>query len=866
MTNRYHRIQTGLFLLLFLCLGISTYAQTEEELRMINECRDEEHKIIREYNRQVKRGGPADEAERERIINQLYAEGKLYKSQRLAINGSGARVAAVIPAPVPLGTIHTFGNGALKGSWVINKITNDKDGVRLDRTVYDPSANHLYAINTIGQLVDGAMVDNGALLRKNHQVIIQERGFTGLKLANGTFRLIGGLNPVDWTSGALYYSDDEGKTWTESSGGEFSTSRIIWTDVMADNSILSIVGRIINDVSSLALIRSTNNGATYSVVKSWPDSETTRIIATKIYNTDDGCVILRKLRTAGTTEVYHYKDEALSLKSTISSSEIPFSITGTNLSGWKVYVGTDSDNGFYSADGITYGSRATLKKSLETVVPYNASMLFSRDPQQDYSTDGGLTWKKYPDNNVTIGWDPKHVTFYKKTDGKWYMVIANDMGLSFSTDAANPLNTNAWKHVNNKHSYAILHGGVSDDQTGLLVTNHQDPGTFELTSTGAGTFDAVKRQGADGLRSAISNGGNSYWFRHYWDQFFHQDVKSTQNNVAIEVVGPSNWYTPPFKGSTKANEDAIYVSGYSKLIKLTYNSTTRTITRTNLPYDFLAEAGDVTLGVGVAKSDWKRIYVATKNGRFFTSKDAGQTWTETTYSGTKPTYNTPLYNQSAGYFIEVADKNANIVLWGGGANSAACLISKDGGVTFTPMLSGMPANSTIRGVSVSPTGDIVFSSNLYFYLASDNKWYPMKGESFPGGLDLNSNIKSVVYLPTQKKVQYFTWGVGVLDFKISSLSTRLGVFASEDITLSNGGQVSFAPNPVSDRLQVKLENLNTTATISVWTMAGRKYTSTHVHATGTKTIDIQTSDLPSGMYILQIQTDKESVQKKFIKE
>ncbi len=973
MRNHYHKFCAGVlgFVLLGFCVPV--YAQTEEELRMQNECRDDEHKVIRQENLQRKQGGPVDEAERERIIHSLYKAGKLYKSQRPVLKSGKTQASGdVLPAPVPLGTEHTFGNGKLKGSWMINKITNNQDGVRLDRTVYDPEANHIYAVNTVGHLVDGDMVPDGSLLRRNQKIVIQEKGFTGLRCATGKFRLIAAMNPTSWTAGAFYYSDDDGMTWTESTGGEYSSTKVVWSDVMADNSVLIIVGRIVNGVDSQVLLRSTDDGTTYSIVQSWPDSETARVVATKLYNTDDGCVILRKIKSVQTTEVYHYQNATLSLKSTISHSKVPATITGTNFNGWKVYVGADGEGGFYSADGINYEFVATMNKDLETVVPYNPNMVFSREPQHDYTNNGGLTWQKYPNNNGTVGWDPKHLTFYKKTDGKWYFVIANDMGLSFSTSTTDPLNQ-TWNYVNDNHSYAILHGGVADDKSGLVITSNQDPGTFELKQTGVGTFNATKRRGADGLRVAIANGGKAFWYRHYWAQMYHRHAASVGNTEEITVGIPTNndWYTPPFKGSTKPNEDAIYVSGYGKLKKFTYNPTTNKVTKLDLPYNFGTLAGDSTIGVGVAASDPNRIYVATKNKRFFTSKDAGQTWTETTYTGTTPNYNTPLYNQSGGYFIEVADTNPDLVFWGGGSNTAACLVSRDGGVTFSPMLTGMPSGETIRNIALNEDASVIFSTNLYFYLASTNQWYAMRGESLPAGLNLQKDIKGISYLPSQKKVRYFTWGAGMMDFNISVLDTKpvpptnvatftatltteanktdeiqlnwkavleaeptvqsfivqrsldgvtftdvdtvgmtnasdyfftdkvtnttsqeltvyyrleikgvdgptvyskvetvkiVGAVTAIEKFLTNGGTVSFAPNPVNDRLNVKLENLNTSATITIWTLSGKKYTSVHIPKSGSKTVVLQTSMLPSGLYILHLQTDKESIQTKFIKE
>ncbi|HLP43020.1 MAG TPA: hypothetical protein VK465_16045, partial [Fibrobacteria bacterium] len=538
---------------------------------------------------------------------------------------------------------------------------------------------------------------------------------------------------------------------------------------LGNGHILTHVRKTVGPGASDVIQRSTDFGATFQDLQSWPVAQSAGIVSTWLYNTTDHCLVVRNPAGGGGWEVFQYKNSTFSRLATTTATGTPVTLTGTLHEGIKVYATTATEGGYYSEDGTTWVRRATLKPRLETVHPTQPNLLFANEPQHDISTDGGLTWRIYPDNDRTVGWDPKHLTYYK-VDGKWVFVAANDMGLCFNPE---PLDTaaGAWRYVNDNHTFGILHGGVAVDHTGLTVTANQDPGTFELTPTGRGVFSAQNKNGADGLRVAASNDGKAYWYKHYWDSFMHNHAASTgDTRKAYFDIPKTNWYTPAFKGSTTPGEDAIYVSGQAKLVKLTYNTSDNTVTRLDLPYDFQASAGEVTFGVGVAKSDPSRLYVATRNGRFFHSRDAGATWTETSYTGPKPAPSSyPVWNQSAGLYIEVADTDPNLVYWGAAGNAVACLISRDGGRTFQAAQNGLPADARIGALSLSPDGNLAFSSTFHVYIASKNAWYDLRAASMPSGaLPAATGLN---YLPLQRKVRYFTWGAGVLDLDITHLST-----------------------------------------------------------------------------------------------
>ncbi|MEN9308068.1 MAG: hypothetical protein RL173_2000 [Fibrobacterota bacterium] len=710
-------------------------------------------------HRQIRKWRASNDSARQLAMEQVYGSSGTSVATGFAGRSSAA---SVLAAPTPLGTEHSFANGRIKGKWVLNRISNTTakggygSGVRLDRTAYDTATNTLYALTTEGNLVSAPLVQMGAWEVKNQVVQIARPSFTGVSLPGGGYRLVGMIK------GLFRYSDDAGLTWTESVGGASSSSTSVWTATMGNGDIVSLVTRTGLDV----LIRSTDQGASFKDVQTWTRTSASAVMATWLYNTNDVCILLRKRETGSAVDVYRYADGSLAIEGSIPTAAKPTSMTGTVVgSTTRVYARMDDTTGWTTKDAKSWTNIKGWKEEVQTVLPDQPEVVISNAPEHDLSKDGGATWTDYPDNDNTIGWDPKHVRFYK-VNGKWTLVAANDMGLCFNDDA---LNGSTWHYVNRNHSYAILHGGLSVDNVALTLTSNQDPGTFELTRTARDTFLATNRNGADGLRAAASNAGKAYWYRHYWASFMHAHAASTANTKKASIDIANDWYTPPFKGSTKSGEDAIYVSGWDKLIKLTYIAASNTITRTDLPKNFKVDAGDVTFGVGVAQSDPNRIYVTTKNGHFYTSKDAGQTWTETSYTGTKPVKQWADWSNAAGLYIEVADSLPDLVFWGGGSGAAACLVSRDGGKTFASTVTGLPSGGEVRNVSIAPDGKLAFSSNFQVWLASDNKWYDLRSASLPSAaLPAASALN---YLPLQRKVRYFTWGAGVVDLDITSLNT-----------------------------------------------------------------------------------------------
>jgi hypothetical protein len=840
-----------LITLMFSFFSFSAFSQSSPEdiERYTNECRDEGHlEIRRKIKLNDRGGGPENESEREAIIMDLYKKKNLYLSQTSSRNGFE------IPAPDPLGTEYEYADGRLKGSWQINKVNHNADGARLDRTTYDVKRNHIYAINTTGNLVDGPLVAGGELKRRNQTIILSKVAFTGVENENNKFRLIGGIKPRGWSAGSLFYSDNDGLSWSQCEGGDYTDSKLFYAEGMEDGTVIALLGRLGDGgIPYIYLLKSTDKGKSFTEIKSWKESSSNNIVAAKLYNTADHVVIVSKTNGKNECEINNYRNGKLETPIILTTNLRPVKITGAIVAGKPfIYLITSASGGFVTEDGLTFKSVPTLKSNIHTMSPTFPKVLISNEAKHDYSADGGVIWQEYPNNDQTIGWDPKHITYYKDAAGVWTLVAANDMGLHFHKQL-NPIQNIGWSRVNTKHTHAILHGGAAHEN-GLVVTSNQDPGTYEGYTNAEGTIVATKRNGADGLRAVISNDGKAFWYRHYWETLYHSNASFTGDSRKTSIpVGPAGyvWYTPPMAASTEIGQDAVYFTGYDKLLFLEYTSVSNSITTTTLPFNFKTNAGDVVLGVGTCKGNPDRIYAATKNRRFYISDDKGETWTESKYgTSLRPSPNSIGYNQTSGFVIAPSNHDPNTVIWAGGSGPGAILISNDGGKNFRPMMNGMPLAESIGSISWDEEGKVVFSSNFKVYFTDQDAWHYMEDNSKPIGI----SSLGAYYLPKLKKVRYFTWGAGVLDFNVSKIISSLETPTKDINSLEN--KFKIYPNPSSTHFTIEaLEDNQIGSKYELFDIIGKKITAGMITESR---IILDVSRYNKGSYTLKL-TNKEGV-------
>jgi hypothetical protein len=683
----------------------------------------------------------------------------------------------IIPPAKAMGSIESYADGKIKGYWQFNHFNDDETGTYGHKTVhaaYDSINNKVYILSDVRNVMAGNLVDSAALAITNQKVIINGNLFLGVALASKGFRLLGAIQP-EWNRGSIWYSDNGGTDWKMSTGAELDNREVRWSTILddADKTILVLtvrtVARAAVKIDIYTILKSSDRGASFSAVKTWEEPEPAKILACRPYNSND-CYFIRKLTNANVWSVrlFDHLKKDFQPVALHYTAKTPGSLVGTKIGDTTYLYAGAAGGGFSSKDKGKTWIPGAIRERIATVHPTNPNLLFESSATTWITRDAGKKWELLPWWEKVFGWDMQNLQWFRNRDAQWIGILNNDFGAHFTTDFTDSL---AWKHLNTDNVHMILHHGAYEERTDLLITANQDRGTMLWEKVRPGYYQGTTVTKADGLRITIADQGNSYWYIHYWNTIYHKKYqkgrKEKLDSLVVDIsraLRDTTWYTPPMQPSWKTGEDAVFLSGNSRLIKLTYDPYYNSISRMELPFHFRDTTDEVLAGLATTPADPSRMYAASKNGKFFISADLGKTWKPTLYKGPVPFVRNRPWWGPYGYCIKTAPDNAGFLCWtGDGDASNAFLISDDGGETFSPATDGLPDGSNIRDVAITPGGSYIFANNGFVYSRQDKKWFDMRGGSCPNG----GSINSVVYLPDQKIVRYFTYGVGVLDFVLT---------------------------------------------------------------------------------------------------
>jgi len=298
-----------------------------------------------------------------------------------------------------------------------------------------------------------------------------------------------------------------------------------------------------------------------------------------------------------------------------------------------------------------------------------------------------------------------------------------------------------------------------------------------------------------------------------------------------------NYYTSDSLDEILIGGGNITGDSGSYLIKLTLTMAGGfTVTPSQYPYNFRVNSNDSTSGIsaiGISHLSSTLMYVAAEDGTFFYSSDAGSTWNKT--SGFPGVAGNWLY----GACVLPGATSINTVYYAGsGYSNPPVYVSRNHGVSFTPMSTGLPP-TLVNNMAIVGNDSLIFAATEagpYVYVTSHNHWYSLADGNIP-----TQNWRSVEYIPAINTVRYSTYGRGIWDLKLNG--PPITKVAPSPITSSD---VKIAPNPVKSGAPLTLfsadqQNIH----LTIYTMEGRVVLDKQV-ATN---IGIEMPGLVPGMYV-----------------
>ena len=680
----------------------------------------------------------------------------------------------------------SFANGKIEGAWYERGPDNEAGDMR--EIAYMPATDELYGLSSVGHLWKGTLAGNDWVLL-NDDIQFEADVIQALPHNGGTriFAIYG--TGVD--DKIIRYSDDNGLSWTKGTGFDFydhwGAGRRLFT--MSDNNTLYYLVHTWSGSpwgQLMQLYKSTNKGVTWTQVIETPVGYSNATVDVWQPYGSDNLFWIDNVAKEYIEITHDFATGNTNLSTPVSYAAANIANGLIHVSGrynasnsnYDFYIATGTNSVYHTNDGANWTYLSTIPDNI-----WRKGWL--ADPSNDKLYAGGFQLKQTSDftnwTDLYAQWwvyystskDMMHVDmmnfqYFETAGGTPFIIVCNHAGVFITYDSFNST-TNLG--LNNLNVTTLYDQTTASD--GFLYCGAQDKGTFTYNGNSMANFDQLStdnRSTGDGMIGVFFNADNSMAMMLQNGSFFAYADKATSNYNHWGSVPGNNkpgWINP-IAATPDFFDNTVYIAGGnlnggngSYLIKMDMTvSSSVSFSASQFNYDFRANSntgGGIIKAIGTAMSDYDRIYVATSDATFFTSTDAGATWTKS--SAILPSSMIP-------WEIVTSNTVANKVFVSGtGMSNTGVYQSNDGGATFTPLSGGIPA-ATFYEIALSDDDGVLFASTSegpYAYVFEDAQWYSLMDVNTPI-VDYNTvdNIGNNI-------IRFGTYGRGVWDFQITAL-------------------------------------------------------------------------------------------------
>ena len=835
---------------------------------------------------------PEQASRHQRILEKLSVKSKNFKkAQKLNRDNSN----------------YTYANGTLNGDWIHRGPKNMPGAFKfaemLDNTdvIYGVTHNH-YAgeynsksyifKGTVYNPTTGTGGDDFVLLTANWPN--RYKNLHALDV-NGTIRLVAHIE-----NGPLYYSDDDGSTWTLSSGLPSSNTSTIMNR-QDSNSLYATDG--------IAVYKSIDYGVSFTEIQNFGSSENSSLYTPRHTNQPNANVVY----LARNGSFYTFNGTTFTLTGTYSTTHgnKAFSIGGDSRKLYvtensKYWVSSDQGNSwtekfphgnyYGKIDGKMSAGRflAVNPENEEIVLGGYAIPIVSIDGLDNVITDHSGWWGYQNGtslsaddyyNRIRFNYHPDFQSshFFYNSSGNLLSVRCSDGGLfvsykewfDFPNQGDGPdnsgyanahyININVLNTINPLIYRGNLFTGINNPNHIIYSTQDQGSGSVILETEGDGLLDFYQSIGGDGP-PLDSYDGESVWRWQRQGSIVYAPVSMYDGSTlrtAAQIKNKSNSSpTVNFTQSTNMgwvqtvidhNQPDKNVWILSKnLNRASWDGTSITGHTINVGTNQVA-----ALAQGWSNPD--KLFML-QDGKIFISNDRGDNF------GTG--ISTPFSMVSnyggmgdIGSGVVLPNDDDWVLFCGPSTNNVGSILSKDGGTSWVDVTGDFPADSDAQtgGMIVTPDSKFVFSGTdigPYVFDVAAETWY-----SIADGIGF-FNAMDVDYISSINTVRFGSWGSGILDFKIEDthLSTSPDVIDDTMITIF--------PNPAEDYLYIKsnipgVQNVK----ITLFNINGKEVYNNENTLTQSTKHGINISNLSPGVYTAKIVLNRNHIiTKKILKK
>lgn len=451
----------------------------------------------------------------------------------------------------------------------------------------------------------------------------------------------------------------------------------------------------------------------------------------------------RVFASDGNARVFYSQDDgqswALTSFNTLGGGDvaIAFAQSTPGLAYAKSFNNTGS---FYRSidGGITWtlvavhGTGYRAWTNLLWVDPFNSNHIVSGDVALRASFDGGVTFEFaspigyqiniHPDFNAFAPHPQLTSATAKGTPRNRQMFVANDGGVHLASDidAADAVNTSIWTHRNNGleilQFYSIAQG------QGVVFGGTQDQGTVAHLGTGEWT----RLMGSDGMDTVYTDVPFPTYFSEQQLSLVSRTTSPTPDSMALFCVpnqiaspdfcGVGPFYVPLLSGRS---DRSMLIAGGGNSVWFNRNAATSSAWE-RITASVGGGFNRVTALAVLGDPDTRVIYAQTS---------AGIRKCVIAANGQCANVNLSLDLMDRVTSIE-RDTDTNLYLSLGGTGPDHAFRSIDGGYTFTPISSGLPAAPAFF-IRVHPTrrSELYLGTTAGLWTSPDKgtNWYPVEG-------------------------------------------------------------------------------------------------------------------------------------------
>ncbi len=829
---------------------------------------------------------------------------------------------ARISATGKLSGTTSYANGALNGAW-LNRGPKNMPGAfkfveMLDGTdiMYGVTWNHYAAEynsksyifkGTVYNPTTGTGGDDFELLTAYWPN--RYKNLFAINMGAGAVRLVAHIE-----NGHIYYSDDEGTTWTKSTGQP--------TDAIMSATINKQDNNAIYICNPYAVFVSTDLGASFSRIVTLYPSYAYSCLYSPRYNIQNGANNVYWARSGKFFKLNATKNGFTQVGTyTNNHGNTRFSIAGDSR---KLYITVDEKYWASTDQGATWTEKTPEGRYYAnntgsmfpgfsfSVHPENPDIVIGGYTVPILSTDGLETrvanhrnWDYYQygnlfNDNLSDYYNRIRFNFHPDFQGNQFFYNASgNLFTARSSDGGIFVSYKEWtdfppdqdgSYFNRNYDYSQAHYinlNVVNTVSALVYRGHaftgarnpghiffstQDQGSQNTMPTNRGgnftanLLDFDQAIGGDGPPFGSENGEHVWkWKREGNGVYAPISLYKTSGEFKNfkELNAEINTTGHPFVSFTK-NTNLGWVQNYidkhepDKRIWLLSKELHRAEWNgTNLTGHTVSLGSDTNQIAALAQGSVNgNIVYILKGGKIYKSTDRGNTFDSGTSTMFSQTTNSYSYGD-VGSGIVLPGNDNWILFCGPSTNNTGALLSEDGGTTWTDVTGIFPAGNDAQtsGLVATPGGEFIFAGTdvgPYVFDVATKTWHAIgNGIGYFNAMDVD-------YIESTKTVRFATWGSGILDFNIdeNSLST------TNSIANSNTVQATLYPNPAKNFVNISLEN-NTinynNVTISVFNMNGQKVLSKQHNFNGNTPIKLATSNLATGMYLVNITSNNKKI-------